>query len=276
VLLYLRLLVWPGDLQVDRLTLLPAGPLALAVGVLALTAMLGITAWGLSRRGAVGDWSAWTGAFYLPVANLLALYPDIVDRALFTPEHNLYAPLAGFGMLAGLAAERARAGLRPAARRVATATAMVVLASWGVRSAARCAVWHDEERLFGAAVAAGSASPRVWYNYGNALLQRGAVDEAATAFEGAAARGPNDAAVWANLGVARQRQQAYDAAEHAYRRAAALAPRDAQILENLGTLYLARGDLAAARVAFATALRLDPQRPTARQALTALEAAGQR
>ena len=276
-LVYLRLLVWPGDLQVDRLTLLPAAPLALSVGVLALLAMLSIAAWGLSRRGAVGDWSAWTCAFYLPVANLLALYPDIADRALFTPEHNLYAPLAGLGVLAGLAAERARAGLRPAARRAATATALVVLASWGVRSAARGTVWHDEERLFGAAVAAGSASPRVWYNYGNALLQRGAVGEAAAAFEGAAERGPNDAAVWANLGVARQQQRAYDAAERAYRRAAALAPRDAQIVENLGTLYLARGDLDAARVAFTNALRLDPQRPTARQALTAIEpAAGRR
>jgi protein O-mannosyl-transferase len=276
-LLYLRLLIWPTGLQVDRLMRLPTAAPALAAGGLALVALLGLAVRGLARRGTASDWAVWTGAFYLPVANLVALYPDIADRALFTPEHNLYAPLAGLGVLAGLALERARARSSAAGRRALLAATLVVLAIWAVLTAERCTVWHDQERLFANAVAAGSASPRVWYNYGNALLRRGAVVEAATAFEGAAARGPNDAAVWANLGVARQRQGDYDAAERAYRQAAALAPDDAQIQENLGTLYLARGELEAARAAFTTALRLDPQRGTARHALQAMGSdAGQR
>ena len=140
-----------------------------------------------------------------------------------------------------------------------------------MRAAARCTTWHDEERLFGDAVAAGSPSPRVWYNYGNTLLQRGAEVAAAEAYAGAAERAPHDPAIWSNLGVAYQRQRAYAAAERAYRRAAELAPGDAQIYENLGILFVARGDLPAAREAFATAVRLDPQRSTSRRALAALQ-----
>ena len=268
---YTALLLWPVALQVDRLTVLSLASWQIAAGLIALTASAAVAGWGLSRRGAAADWTAWTIAFYLPVANLLALYPAIADRALFTPEHNLYAPLAGLGVLAAIGVERAAALVPRSVRPVVPVLLALLLLTWAGLTAARCLVWHDEERLFGAAVAANSASPRVWYNYGNALLSRGAVDGAADAFEGAAQRAPQDPAIWANLGVARQHQRSYDAAERAYRRAAELAPADARIFENLGTLYLARGDLPAARAAFATALRLDPSRTVAQRALAALQ-----
>jgi hypothetical protein len=74
--------------------------------------------------------------------------------------------LAGLAVLIGMGIER----LQPQWHRVARVAAVAVLALWAVRAAARCTTWHDEERLFGDAVAAGSPSPRVWYNYGNTLL----------------------------------------------------------------------------------------------------------
>lgn len=268
---YFAVLIWPLPQQVDHLTLVPLVGWQIGAGLLALLTAATGAAWGLSRHDAVADWTAWTVAFYLPVANLIALYPAIADRALFTPEHNLYAPLAGLGVLGAIGVERAAGRMRRNARWAVRISLAILLAVWAGLTARRCIVWHDEERLFGAAVAANSASPRVWYDYGNALLRRGAVDAAAEAYEGAAQRGPNDAAIWANLGVARQRQRSYDAAERAYRRAAALAPADARIFENLGTLYLARGDLPAARAAFTTALRLDPNRAIARRALAAMQ-----
>jgi len=269
-LTYATVLAWPSSLQVDRLMPLPASAMAQIVGLLVLVLALVLVAWGLSRRGPIGNWTAWTAAWYLPVSNLVALYPAIADRALFTPEHNLYAPLAGLGMLGGIGVCAAATRLAAPARRAGRAAAIGLLAIWCALTALRCLDWRDEERLFGAAVALGSASPRVWYDYGNALLRRGDAGAAAEAYEGAAERGPHDAEIWTNLGVARQRQGSYDAAERAYRRAAELAPRDAQILENLGTLYLARGDLVAARAAFTAALRLDPERPTSRRALAAI------
>jgi hypothetical protein len=267
---YAALLAWPIGLQIDRLTPVPTAAPAMAGGLLVLALASGLAAWGLTRRGAAADWTAWSVVFYLPAANLVALYPAIAERALFAPEHNLYAPMAGLGVLAALGTVRAGAAMSPIGRRVAWVGTLAVLAAWTALTAGRCLAWRDEERIFGTAVAAGSSSPRVWYNYGNTLLQRGAAAAAAGAFRGAAERAPRDAAIWTNLGVAEQRQRSYDAAERAYRRAAELAPRDAQIFENLGTLYLARGDLDAARAAFTIALDLDPRRTTSRRALAAI------
>jgi hypothetical protein len=138
---YAGVLIWPEDLQIDRLTPLPDGALALAVGFAALGAGVTLAIWGLTRRGPAADWSAWSIAFYLPVANLLALYPAIADRVLFTPEHNLYAPLAGLAVLIGMGIER----LQPQGHRVARGAAVAVLALWAVRGAARTRR-GDEER----------------------------------------------------------------------------------------------------------------------------------
>ncbi len=269
---YLRLLVWPWDLRVDRLTPLPDSTTASVVGVGLLLVVLVLVVWGLSRRGAAADWTAWSVAFYLPVSNLLALYPAISPQALFTPEHNLYASLAGLAALGGLGADRIRARLPTRSQRLVTGTAILLLVSWGVRSGLRAGDWRDEERLFGQAARAGSRSPRVWYNLGNVLLRRGATAAAAEAFEGALRHAPGDAEIWMNLGVARQKEGLLDSALLAYRRAAALAPDNAQLFENLGTLHLARGDMEEAGEAFALALRLDPQRSRSRQALRSIKA----
>lgn len=109
ILTYLRLLIWPATLQVDRLLPLPSGGVALAVGwlVLGIAAALALRA--ARRRDAVGMWSVWTAAFHLPAANLVAIYPALAGRALFVPEHNLYAPLAGLGSLALRRGDRAAA-----------------------------------------------------------------------------------------------------------------------------------------------------------------------
>lgn len=268
ILAYVRLLAWPSALQVDRLTPLAPAGLAAAVAVVAVALLL----IGLGRRGAVGDWSAWVAAFYLPVANLVPLYPAIAARALFTPEHNLYAPLAGLGVLAAIGVMRLAAAIpSPLARGAIVAGLATPLLAWAVASAARLPDWHDEAGLFSSALALGSESPRVWYNAGNARLAGGDFVGAARLLAGAAARAPGDAAALANLGVARQRAGDLVGAQAAYARAAALAPDDAVLWENLGTLAVQRNDADAARRAFARALALDPGRDRSRRALEALE-----
>ncbi|MEO8604303.1 MAG: tetratricopeptide repeat protein [bacterium] len=266
-----QLLIWPAALQVDRLTALPDDGAAIALGLLALLAALTAAGCGAMRRGPVGWWSAWTLAFVLPVANLVVLYPAIAGRALFTPEHNLYVPLAGIGMLVAVGIAALWAGMGMLQRRVLLAFGAAVAISCAVGTARRVRDWHDEERLFGGAVAAGAASPRVWFNYGVALLERGAFATAAGAFEGAVARAPTDGGAWANLAVARQQAGDLGGAADAYARAIALTPDDAQLFENLGTLHLARGDAVAAQAAFTRAVGLDPTRRRSHQALAALQ-----
>ena len=83
---------------------MPVDGAAIAASVLSGLGLMALVGWGLTRRQPAADWTAWSAAFYLPVANLALLYPAIAARALFTPEHNLYAPLAGLGVLLARAA----------------------------------------------------------------------------------------------------------------------------------------------------------------------------
>lgn len=269
---YASLLAWPATLMVDRLTVPPATTAGAGLALAALAGCALLVVLGLRRGGTTADWIAWSVAFYLPVANLVALYPAIAERALFTPEHNLYPVAAGLAVLAAVALGRGAARL--AARRAGLLRYawFALLALLAARTALRAADWRDEKTLFGGAVAAGSRSPRVHYNLGNALLQRDELAAASGAFESAVRLAPGDGRAWANLGIVRQRQGDLLAALEAEERAATLLPADPVVRENLAALHLARGDLGAARAAFAEALRLDPTRHRARRALQALEA----
>jgi tetratricopeptide (TPR) repeat protein len=269
---YLRLLIWPATLQIDRLLPLPAEGMAVAVGLIVLASALALTVYGARRRDAVGMWTAWTAAFYLPAANLIAIYPVLAGRALFMPEHNLYAPLAGLGLLSALGIEAGRRRAAAPLRTAAVAVAIVVLLALAVRTTGRVFDWVAENELFGSAVAAGSLSPRVWFNYGNTLLERRHFGAAAEVFAHAVELAPDDAGAWANLAVARQQAGDLDGAADAYAHAIRLQPDDAQLFENLGSLALRRGDRGAARTAFARALQLDPQLERSRRALAALAA----
>ncbi len=267
---YAGLLVWPVTLQVDRLSLAPAqATAALAFATVGLAA-LGLGVYGATRRGPVGDWSAWTLLFVLPVSNLVPIYPGIATRALFTPEHNLYSPLAGIGVLLGLTG----AGLAPRfaklPRRLFQGSVVVALLLLAHRTSARVNDWHDDQTLFASAAAAGSLSPRVWYNLGNSLMPMAADrPRAIAAYREGVRLAPHDPALWMNLAVALQVEKQLDEAGAAYERAIALAP-SALAYENLGTLYMARGDTEAARAAFTAALDLDPTRAKAWQALSAM------
>jgi len=111
-------------------------------------------------------------------------------------------------------------------------------------------------------------------NFGNILMQRGALEPATDALRTAAELAPHDADIWMNLGVALQMQGSFDAALDAYRRAESLAPPSALLLENMGSVYLKLGDRGATHQAFVRTLQLDPQRPKARGALRALDQTG--
>jgi hypothetical protein len=144
----------------------------------------------------------WSVAFYLPVSNLLALYPAIAGQWLFTPEHNLYAPLAGLAVLIAVATVALEArSVRPW---VVIGLACAVTLACAARTIVRLGDWRDEARLFASAVAVGSASPRVWYNRQRARTRR-RMERAADAYRTALRFAPNDAEAWTNLGVTASR-----------------------------------------------------------------------
>jgi tetratricopeptide (TPR) repeat protein len=225
----------------------------------------------------------WIVCFYLPAANLIPIYPAIADWALFTPEHNLYVPLAGLALLAGCGADVLWSGtparesigarhlvLAPRYGRVLQPIAAAVLLALAARTALRVLDWRDELTLFRSAAAAGSRSPRVHFNLGNLQLARGDLAAAAASFETAVRWEPRDGQAWGNLAVVRQRRGDVEGALAAYSNSLRLRPGAPAVWENLASLHIARGDLAAARRSLTAALRLDPTRAEARRALEAL------
>jgi tetratricopeptide (TPR) repeat protein len=246
------------------------------MGVVCLLVCLSLLVWAATRHGPVADCAVWSALFYLPVANVVVIYPVVADWALFTPEHNLYVPLAGLTLLVGLGFDAIARHAKPLRIRVVQGALAAVLLACAAQSALRTRDWKDEERIFAGAVAAGSESPRVHFNLGNILLAKGDTAGAAGEYESALRRAPNDAGSWGNLAVTRQRRGEYEAALDAYHRALALRPGDARLHENLGSLQVTVGDLQAARESFEWALRLDPERSLARRALAALHRDEQR
>jgi hypothetical protein len=232
---YLRLLVWPSGLHLERFTVVPGWSAGMALA--AWAALIG-TALGLvliARRVPGGLLLLAVAALtYLPVCGVVPVYPAIADRALFTAEHFLYLPLLGLCPL--LATAWPQSG-----RRVAPVVIAAVLVAWGIVVVRRNADWRDEETIFRHTIAYNPPAARVWFDLGNLALAKGNLDEAARLYEAALAREPADADAHLNLGVARQRQGRYAEAEAQYRAAIAGNPRLGEAYRGLAALLAARG-----------------------------------
>jgi hypothetical protein len=224
-LTYLRLLLWPADLHLERFT--PVGGWTIgAVGAWTAT-VLAVAGLALAARRVPGGAFLLTLAAlaYAPASGVVPIYPAIADRALFTAEHFLYLPLLGVAPLGTLFL----AGVWPSrARRIQPAVLALVVAVWGAVVVDRNRDWRDEETLFRHTVAHEPPAARAWFNLGNLALAAGRLEEAERLYAAAVAREPHDAAAWLNRGIALQRRGARAEAEECYRRAVAADPRLAE------------------------------------------------
>jgi len=239
-LTYLRLLVWPADLHLERFTAVSGWPLATVAVWVPILALLVAAA-----RRMRGGWFllALAALAYGPVSGVVPVYPAIADRALFTPEHFLYLPLVGLvPLVAG-----ALAPLLP--RRPAAIALALVLAVWTPIVIRRNRDWRDDETLFRQTLRYDPPAARVWFNLGNLSLAAGRLDEAERLYREALAREPHDAATHLNLGIVFQRERKLADAEEQYRDAIAANPQLRDAYRGLAALLAARGeDAAAARV----------------------------
>lgn len=242
---YLRLLVWPSDLHLERFTPVLGWPAstALACWALIVTATT-LLVWAARRVPGGPLWLTLAAATYAPVSGIAPAYPNIADRLLFTPEHFLYLPLLGLGpLLAGLLARLWPFPARPAGPVVL----VLLLGAWGCVVAARNRDWRDEETLFRHTLAYEPPVARVWFNLGNLRLAAGDLAEATDLYRAALARSPGDAAMHFNLGIALQRQGHLAEAETHYARTVALDPTFVDAYRALGAIRAARRDHAGAQ-----------------------------
>ncbi|KAL7740030.1 hypothetical protein ACLKA6_016875 [Drosophila palustris] len=113
----------------------------------------------------------------------------------------------------------------------------LVLSSFSLRTVQRNRDWHNEEQLFGSAVAINP--PKALGNLGGVLSSRRRFEEAKLALGAAIRHRPNMADVHFNLGMVHQQQENYSAAVPFYRRAIELRPQLAVAYLNLATSLLA-------------------------------------
>jgi len=217
---YLRLLVWPSDLHLERFVPVAGWSAGVAIGMWAAVIAVAL-ALALAARGAPGGWVllALAAATYAPVSGIVPVYPAIADRALFAAEHFLYLPLCGLvPLVAAVAARRlpARAG---------AAGTLLCLAVWTPLVVARNRDWRDEATLFAHTLRYDPPAARVWYDLGNLRLAAGDSAEAERLYRAAIARAPRDAAAYLNLGIALGRQGRREEAMAAYAEAVRLDPK---------------------------------------------------
>jgi hypothetical protein len=239
-LTYVRLLLWPSDLHLERFVAVEGWPPAT---VLVVWMALGTITVGLvlaARRVAGGPlWLSLFFAAYAPISGLVPVYAAVSDRAVFAPEHFLYVPLLG---LAPLVTAAIAACWPPSLARLAPAALGACLLAWGAITLDRARDWRDEETLFRHTLRYDPPAARVWFNLGNLRLAAGDVDEAERLFRAAVARAPHDAAVRLNLGITLQRQGRLAEAEEHYRAAIRLDPQQREAYRGLAGLLLRRGD----------------------------------
>src|SRR4029079_3618415 len=109
-------------------------------------------------------------AFWLGFA-LLTLAPSssLVPIADLVFEHRMYMPLAGFAVLASLAA----VGLARRAPRLVAVAGLAAVAALGFATMARNALWHDPVRLWEDALEKAPTKPRIFRNLISAYEDRG-------------------------------------------------------------------------------------------------------
>lgn len=172
---YTRLLVYPGNLYMERTILDPAsyngnagwrgaaGIEYLSFLGLATLFTLGI---GCFRRGkgqAIRVFGAgWFFASYLPISNLISLNATVA-------EHWLYLPSVGFLIfLAGFVPD-----LPLRFRRASIAFACLALVGLSARSVVRSTDWADEETFYTQTINSGGSSVRAAVNLAEIYSQRG-------------------------------------------------------------------------------------------------------
>jgi hypothetical protein len=245
---YLRLLVWPLDLHLERFTPV-VGWSSAAIGALGVLAAAGVGLFALARRRPRGVlFLGLAVLLYAPVSGVIPVYPAVADRVLFTPEHFLYLPLLGLAPL--VAASWPRRG--------ALGVLAIALVSWAAVVIDRNRDWRDEPTLFRHTLAYEPPTARVWYNLANLELAAGRLDAAARLYQAALARDPGDGAAHLNLAITRQGQGDLPAAETHYRLAIANDPGLVEAYRGLAAVLTTRGAGAEAARVLEGAGRSDP------------------
>jgi protein O-mannosyl-transferase len=197
---YLRLLVWPTGLHIERsfpiFTTLWTPQVMGGLGILAVL-IIGIV-WKPWRRATPLAWGVlWAGALFIPVSGIL------VPSDASISENWLYLPTAGFALGLGESLARLSQHVRiPKFRFALGGLAALITCLFGVMTFEQNKVWRDGVTLYTHIFACGEESARPRNNLGNLYLSKRQFSQAIDQYRRALALDDNYADAHYDLGLA--------------------------------------------------------------------------
>jgi tetratricopeptide (TPR) repeat protein len=250
--IYLGQMFWPSGLAV----LYPFAPggVGMPKAILSLAVLSGISAAVvLLRRRCPCFLTGWL--WYLV---MLAPVIGIVQVGLQThADRYTYLPQIGLYWLLTWAVADLSVGWRHRQAVLAGASA-VILAALFLCARKQASYWRNSETLWTHTLACTSDNPVACYDFGNALLQTDAVDEAIARFQRALQLDPGYAEAHNNLGNALLQKGAVDEAIAQFQNALQINPGLAVAHYDLGIALLRRGAVNDAIFQYQQALQINP------------------
>ena len=249
---YLGQMFWPSGLAVlYPLTAKGVGGASVAASLVVL-AGISTGVFVLRRRCPylLTGW-LWYLVMLVPVIGIVQVGAQArADRYTYLPQIGLYV------LLTWAAADfSARLRYRPW---VLGSLAAVILAALMGCARAQTAYWRNSETLWTHTLACTSDNAGAHNNLGNALLQKGKMDEAMVQFQKALQINPDYAEAHNNLGTALAQKGKVDEAIAQFQKAMQIKPDLAEAHNNLGNALLQKGNVDEAVVQYQKALQIKP------------------
>jgi len=241
-LIYINKLIFPYNLNAF-ISRVPKGTYNTAAACF-LAAVLGIVGiWSVIKRENVTAYSISWVLITLSPSLIVAVYP-IASTPI--AERYLFIPSAGFCLLSGYLL--IQAGRRVELRRLAWAMGVFIVAVFAILTVQRQAVWHNDLSLWRDATQKSPYNSLPHTNYGLALSNAGAFDEAIREYRiallpemGDSPRGKSVTAN--NLGLVYIEREDYPRAESWFNRAREFDPSNGRTYYHLGLVSFINGEL---------------------------------
>lgn len=262
---YLLVLLFPIRLDYDPITLIAASPgePRILLPMLLLVALAAAIPFLVrkTRKGAFG--LLWYFLVFIPMCNIVPIYPEVAHVQLTTPIRYLYLPSIGVFLCAGLIFERILCGLSESATgarlgKPALISFCCVVLIFSLLSIKRNTLWKDDVRFYRYVLEMNPENSRMRFNLGTVYLQRGEVDAAIRELSRAATLAPALTDYRNNLALAYKAKGWLGRAVEEFQQALRLDPNSAKAYTNLGPVYRMQGKIPEAIAAGEKAVELAP------------------
>jgi protein O-mannosyl-transferase len=252
--IYLRWMLAPVHMSVERSTSLPANTASVAAIAAWIAAIALLSAAALFfRKLPVTASSLLFGCIaLLPFCGFVHVYQGMAERFLY---------LASIGFTVAIVS---LAFASPEPWKKAAVCGLIAWISWGAwRLTSRVLDWNDSVSLYRSSLQATPASPTLFFNLGNSLRDRGDLNGALEAYQQTIHRRPTYERAYAGIGDVYERLGKPADAINAYSQALDLQPQDAATITDLAVALQQTGDNLHAEQRFKQAIALAPQNSVA-------------